>query len=128
MILVDTSVLIDAIRTGDPKITALLRTHAAAACGVVRAELLHGVRSAADRRNTLALLATLGSVPTPEAVWDTVGDHLHSLRTKGVTVPFADAILTTLAIVNGVELWTRDAHFGLIQKVLPALQLFTEPP
>lgn len=128
MILVDTSVLVDAIRTGDPKITALLRAHNAAACGVVRAELLHGVRSAADRRNTLALLATLGHVPTPEPVWDAMGDHLHTLRTRGVTIPFPDAILTTLAIGNDLELWTRDAHFTLVQGVLPALKLFVEPP
>jgi predicted nucleic acid-binding protein len=128
MILVDSNVLIAAIRTGDPKITALLRAHNAAACGVVRAELLHGVRSAADRRNTLALLGTLGHVPTPDAVWDAVGDNLYALRTNGVTVPFPDAILANLALVNDLELWTRDAHFALIQRVLPALKLFVEPP
>lgn len=128
MILVDTNVLIALIRTGDPKLTALLRTHGGAVPGIVRAELLHGVRSAVDRRNTLALFATLGAVPTPEAIWDDVGDNLRALRAHGVTVPFPDALLATLALFHDLELWTRDAHFGLIQGVLPALQPFVEPP
>ena len=128
MILVDTGVLIDAIRTGDPKIGGLLRQHAGAVCGVVRAELLHGVRSPADRRQTLAMLATLGHLTTPESAWDDVGDNLHMLRSHGVTAPFADVVLATLAILNDIELWTRDAHFTLFQKWLPALKLFQEPP
>ncbi len=128
MILVDTGVLIDVIRTGDPKLIGLLQNHAGAVCGVVRAELLHGVRSPADRQQTLILLATLGSLPTPEPVWDHVGDNLQTLRSHGVTLPFADAILATVAIVHNLELWTRDAHFTLIQKHLPALKLFQEPP
>ena len=40
----------------------------------------------------------------------------------------AAAILATLAIVNDTELWTRDTHFKLIQKCLPSLKLFQEPP
>ena len=46
----------------------------------------------------------------------------------GVTVPFPDVVLVTLAIDSGVELWTRDKHFALMQTVLPALKLFQEPP
>ena len=74
------------------------------------------------------MLAALGAVFTPESVWDDVGDNLCTLRTHGVTVPFPDAVLATLAIVNHLELWTHDAHFLLIQKWLPALKLFQEPP
>ena len=35
MILVDTSVLVDIIRTGDPKLIGLLRQHNGSVCGVV---------------------------------------------------------------------------------------------
>jgi predicted nucleic acid-binding protein len=66
-------------------------------------------------------------VPFPEALWDRAGDHAAELRRNGVTVPFAGVLIATVAIANGVELWTRDAHFGLVQRVPPALQLFTEP-
>lgn len=128
MILVDTSVLIDVIRTGDPQLTGLLRQHGGAVCGVVRAELLQGVRSAADRQQTLTMLSTLGYLPTSEPAWDVVGDNLHTLRAHGVTIPLSDGVLATLAILNDLELWTRDAHFALAQKWLPALKLFREPP
>ncbi len=73
------------------------------------------------------MLNTLGSLPTPENIWDDVGDLLRVLRSHGVTVPFPDAVLASLAIANGMELWTRDAHFVLMQRAAPSLKLFREP-
>ena len=43
------------------------------------------------------------------------------LRAAGISVPFQDVVIATVAIANGVELWTRDQQFALIQQVLPAL-------
>lgn len=63
-----------------------------------------------------------------DSIWDTVGDNLQTLRASGVTVPFADIILATIAITNDDEFWTRDAHFALIQRALPARRLFHKPP
>src|SRR5262245_13850190 len=128
MILVDTNILVTVLRTGDPKVTGLLQSHGAAACGIVRAELLHGVRTPAERQQAIALLGTLAHVPIPDSLWDQVGDNLAALRAVGVVVPFPDVVLVTLAIDSGVELWTRDKHFVLMQPVLPALKLFQEPP
>lgn len=128
MILVDTSVVIPYLRTGDAKIDGLFRTLPVAVCGITHAELFHGVRSVTERARTLTVLAAFTSVPIPDSIWDTVGDNLRALRAGGVTIPFPDAVIATVAIVNDVELWTRDAHFTLVQSVLPALKLFTEPP
>jgi predicted nucleic acid-binding protein len=61
-------------------------------------------------------------------VWDTVGDSLAVLRAGGVTVPFPDAVIATLGISLGVEVWTRDKQFVLMQNALPGLRLFLEPP
>ncbi len=58
----------------------------------------------------------------------TLGDNLNTLRAGGMTIPFADAVIATVAVVNDIDLWTRDAHFTLVQGVLPALKLFAEPP
>jgi predicted nucleic acid-binding protein len=128
MILVDTNVLIAVARTGDPKIVGLLSAHGGAVCGVTRAELLHGVRTAAERAAVLTMLGTLSAVPIPEPTWDAVGDNLNALRAGGVTIPFPDAVIATVAIVNDLELWTHDAHFSHVARVLPSLKLFTEPP
>ena len=43
-------------------------------------------------------------------------------------MPFPDAVIASVAIANGIELWTRDRHFTLVQQLLPALKLFPEPP
>ena len=40
----------------------------------------------------------------------------------------ADVIIATLGIHLDVEVWARDHHYLDIQKVLPVLKLFKEPP
>jgi predicted nucleic acid-binding protein len=128
MILVDTSVVIDYTRSGDAKMLALFQTHSAAICGVTRAEVLAGVRSPQHRGRLVAALNSFFALPILEAGWDQIGDYLLALRTAGVTVPFADVVIAAVAIAHDVELWTRDAQFVLIQRVLPQLKLFQEPP
>lgn len=128
MILVDSGVLIDYSRGADPKLGALFTTLPVAVCGVVRAEVLHGSRNLRDRARLVMLLDGLIQLPIADALWDTIGDALNTLRSKGVTVPFADVILANVALAHDLELWTRDGHFALMQRVLPALRLFAEPP
>jgi len=128
MILVDACVIFDHTRGRDPRLAGWFAALPVAICGVTRAEVLAGVRSPIHRARLAALLSQFAQVPTPEALWDTTGDHLAVLRSSGVTIPFADAVIATVAIANDIELWTRDAHFALVQQVLPALKLFVEPP
>jgi hypothetical protein len=128
MILVDTSVVIDYARGKDAKLVSLLPTLPVAVCGIVRAELLYGSRDPGDRPALLTLLNTFQQVPIPDSMWDIVGDHLAALRAAGITVPFQDVVIATLAIANDIELWTRDAQYAMIQTVLPALHLFQKPP
>jgi len=128
MMLVDTNVLIAVLRTNDPKLANLLNTNGAAACGIVQAELLCGARTPRERALIVAILGTLGTAPITEAIWEQVGDNLATLRSRGVTVPFPDVVMATLAVSLGTELWTRDQHFALMQQALPALRLFREPP
>ena len=128
MILIDTNILIAAIRVPDPApLIAQMRANDGAVCGVVRAEFLHGARTQAGHLQALTVLNALGQIPTPEGMWDEVGANLRVLRSQGIAVPFPDAVLATLAIVNGLELWTRDNHFLLMRNVLPSLRLFPEP-
>jgi predicted nucleic acid-binding protein len=128
VILLDSSVIFDHTRGTDPRLAGFFKTLPIGVCGVVRAEVLHGARNPANRVALLALLNQFAQIPTPETCWDAVGDNLAVLRSNGVTVPFADAILATIALIGGHELWTRDTHFALIQKWLPTLKLFVEPP
>jgi predicted nucleic acid-binding protein len=128
MILVDTSVLIDYLRTKDAKVLALMQRHGGAVCGIVRAEILHGALNTGYRSRLVNALNALAQLPLPETIWDQVGDTLAALRARGVTVPFPDAVIATVAIENDVEVWARDTHFPAMQKVLSRLKLFQEPP
>ena len=128
MILADTSIVVALLRTRDPRLRGLVVAHDGAVCGVTRAEILHGTRDAKHRQQLLTALSLFQHVPIPDSLWDSVGDHLAALRAAGVTIPFADAILAAVAIANNIELWSHDAHFALVQRVLTQLQLFQEPP
>jgi predicted nucleic acid-binding protein len=128
MILLDSSVLIDALRTADPRFGQLFTAHGAALCGVTKAEVLYGARDLSDYRRLEAALAQFPNIDFPESLWVQVGHNLFLLRTNGVTVPFPDVVIATIAIAADVEVWTRDQHYAHIQHVLPALKLFQEPP
>jgi predicted nucleic acid-binding protein len=128
MILADTSVVIEFLRTGNAKLRGLVVSTPAAICGVTRAEVLHGARDSAHRQKLVTALDLFQQVSMPEPLWDRVGDHLAALRSSGVTVPLADVVIATIAIENHLELWTRDAQFAHIQNVILHLKLFQEPP
>ena len=56
--------------------------------------------------------------------WQVLGNNLYKLRRKGLTVPFSDAMIATLAIKYDIPVWTGDKHFALIKNVLTDLRLF----
>lgn len=128
MILTDTSVVIDWLRAPTTRLFGLITRHTAAIFGVTVAEVFAGARTAAELANYPAALSLFGNVPIPPDIWERVGHNLFACRRAGITVPLADAVLATVAMDNGWELWTYDTHFSLMQTALPALRLFVEPP
>lgn len=128
MILVDTSVVIDLSRGKDAKLIALLPSLPTAICGITRAEVLHGARSAQHRLDLITLLAPFQQFSIPDLLWDEVGDSLANLRRQGISAPFQDVTIAVTGIFHGVEVWTRDKQFQRIQTVLSQLKLFQEPP
>ena len=97
-------------------------------CGVTIAELFAGVRTAKDEAKLRAALADFKAQAIPDTLWETIGRNQSSFSASGVTVPLVDTAPATIAIALGIDLWTYDAHFTMIQRVLPALTLFQEPP
>ena len=120
--------LIDFLRTKEPKLGRLFRSEPVAICGVSRAEILAGARQPQDRLRLMQFLGAFQQVATPEPLWDQAGDTLAALYAVGITVPFPDALVATVAIENDLEVWARDPHFPIMQKILPHLKLFQEPP
>lgn len=124
MILVDTNIIIRFWRSPDEKTADVFRNEDVAVCGTVKAELLHGARSEEDYRRIVSALADFPCIEMRETDWDLLGYYLYLLRTGGVTIPFQDALIATLALSNEASVWTNDKHFTLIQSVLPKLQLY----
>jgi predicted nucleic acid-binding protein len=128
MVLTDTSVVIDWLRAPTPRLLGLITGHGAAICGITVAEVFAGARTPAELAHYPVALSVFGTVAIPPDMWERVGQNLFLCRRAGITVPLADAVIATMAIDSGAELWTYDAHFALMQGALPALKLFAEPP
>ncbi len=128
MILTDTSVLIDYSRTGDLHLHALFLTLPVAVCGIEWAEVLSGTRTVNARSEAMRILTSFKFLPIPDSLWEKVGDNRSLLLSKGLSVPFNDVVLATLAIELDIEVWARDLHFPQMQIHLPRLKLFVEPP
>lgn len=128
MILVDSGVLIDFLRTKDAKLAALFRSLPVAVCGATRAEIFCGARDSANRQRLIVFLRPFQQVSIADSLWDALGDNLAALRASGITVPLADALIATVGIENSIEVWARDTHFPTMQKTLSRLRLFQEPP
>ena len=124
MILVDTSILIAYLRSKDASLLARFRELDAAICGITRAEILCGTRDDRHRDRLLECLDVFHQLSIPETLWDEIGDALALLRRNGITVPFTDVVIAMVAVASGLELWTDDRQFSLIQGVLPQLKLF----
>jgi len=124
MILADTSIVIDFFRVADSKLQRIVIDEPAAVCGITRSEALHGARSPQERAKVFAGLELFKQISIVDSDWDEIGDLLAALRSAGIAVPMADAVIASVAISRDLPLWTRDAQFALIQQVAPRLQLF----
>ncbi|MCG3197233.1 MAG: tRNA(fMet)-specific endonuclease VapC [bacterium] len=123
-VLLDTNVLVDLWRQPFESALDRLPMGRAAICGVTRAELLQGARSATDKETINRRLRMFIQIPITEDLWGELGDILACLRRQGISVPFPDALISTVALHEGIALWTNDSHFGLIQRAFPNLDLY----
>jgi pilT protein domain protein len=124
MVLADTNIFIDFWNSPTDELIKCFEREDIVICGVVRAELLHGAISDTDFNNIVNLLNAFDEKLFDNDDWQLLGSNLYKLRRKGLTVPFSDAIIATLAIKYDIPVWTGDKHFLLIQNVLTNLKLF----
>jgi predicted nucleic acid-binding protein len=127
MILVDTTLVVDYLRAPTPRLIRAIKDHEAAICGVTLAEIHAGARSPKDSQKFDAALSIFGRVAIPKKIWPSLGHNLALLGAKGISVPFPDALIATVALENDLQLLQHDRHFPDIQEVIPTLKLFPEP-
>jgi hypothetical protein len=80
-------------------------------CGVVLAEVIHGIKIDKELKATEEALTALAYVETEPRIWQKTGEALRSLRQKGIILPLTDVLLAILALENNLEIFTTDTHF-----------------
>jgi predicted nucleic acid-binding protein len=117
VVLVDSSIWIDLLRQGEDPAQAMAphaERHDLAICGVVRAEVLRGMREPRTRQALAGYFNCLLYIPTLNKVWERTEEILWQGDRLGRVIPLSDAIIAACALqADGVVL-TRDAHFSTI--------------
>lgn len=127
MVLVDSSVWIEAARrAGSPVVKCglegLLEEFKAALCGVVWLEVLGGARDT-ERVQMRSYLAALPRLDTEEQTWNRAAVAAAQLRDSGLTIPWSDVLVATVALIHEVRVYAHDRHFNLMAPAL-GLQLY----
>ena len=121
MILVDTSVWIDLLRTGRAG-TAAERIANHVTCGPVLQEVLQGLPDDAlsqEFRDAFLILPRLDD-PLPAHVFLEAAEIYQAGRRKGYTVRSTiDCLIAAIAIRNAVPVWHKDRDFNAISRFTP---------
>ena len=128
MVLVDSSVWITAGRRDgrlEVKVAleSLLEAYEACWCSVVKLEVLGWAR--AEQRPKLSFFfSTIPYKPITEPLWESAKKLCWKLRDNGLTVPTNDVLIAALAIESCCRVYSVDAHFQEIARIVPALGLY----
>jgi len=124
MILVDTNIIVDFWKNTTDELKNIFISEDIYICGITKAELLYGARNESEFRKIKNALEYFSEVEIDIDIWDELGRNLFLLKTNGLTVPFQDALLATVALKNNLQIWTNDKHFNFIRLILSDLQLY----
>ena len=124
MVLLDTNVIIDIWRDDNDENINTLKNEEVCICGVVKSELMHGAVSEKNLEEISSRLSYLDEINIKDSEWDEFGKFLYKLRTNGLTLPYADAMIAFIAIKNNLSVKTKDKHFSLISVIVPELKLY----
>ena len=114
-IMLDTTVWIHFFRqSGELSIAdavdGLLASDRGALCGMVKLELLQGVRPH-ERKRLRHLLEAVSYVETTREDFEDAGERLGELRKEGVTVPSSDGLIAAICLRRNLKLFTTDQRF-----------------
>lgn len=127
MILIDSCIYIEHLRAGrDPAqvFAPYAPQHDLATCGVIRCEVLRGMRTPKAKHALADYLGCLLYIPTLNNVWEAAEELLWHTDRAGFKIPVTDAIIAACAIKAGGAVLTHDKHF----RSIPGLRVFAEFP
>jgi predicted nucleic acid-binding protein len=122
MVLVDTSALIEFFRRqGNLEVKlavrGLLDAFEATLCGPVELEFLGGARRE-EKDRIQAWFNILPYLRNDQKIWRRAAETYSKLRAEGLTVPWNDALIATLALKSGCRVYAVDKHFESMAPLL----------
>lgn len=118
MILVDSDVLIDALRGREPardRLRRELKNHRVATTSISAFELEAGAWTEAELGKVTTLLEAMPVIPFEWRAASAAAAARRALEGAGRTINMADYLIAGIALAHDVPLWTRNrAHFERI--------------
>jgi predicted nucleic acid-binding protein len=115
--LVDSTIYIDLLRRGED-VPFVLRPSLIGGqlfiCGVIRAEVLRGIRTIEVRNELSEMFDLMVEVPTDGVIWRKVAELAWSLDRRGVLLPLTDIAIACCALAVDTAVVTTDPHFSRI--------------
>lgn len=119
-VLVDSSVFIHLLRRGLDPVDALREEFGAldiVTCGVVKIEVLRGMKTPKARAHMESFLSVCQFVPSNNALWDAAIDLAWSMDRAGQIIPATDILIAVSAQRVGASILTLDHHFAMIPRL-----------
>ena len=113
-VMVDSNVYIDLLRSKQDAIHVLYRwagDRNLAVCGMVRLEVLRGVKSLKLLTKLSAFMDVMCNVPSTASLWTEAAELAWKLDRQGIVIPASDIVIAASAIRHGAAVMTSDAHF-----------------
>ena len=129
-VLVDTSVWSLALRRGARDLSAaeqsavaelaqLIREGRARILGLIRQELLSGIKAPAQFEKLRAALRAFPDEPIGTADHEAAAKASNACRSRGVVVSLVDILICSVAATRGWPIFTTDTDFARYARLLP---------
>jgi predicted nucleic acid-binding protein len=117
-VLIDSNVYIDLMRAKRDVVNELYRwagSRELVLCGMIRLEVLRGIKQPRARQMVSAFMDVMINVPTDNRLWVEATDLAWRLDRNGITLPAPDLLIAASAMRLGAAVMTSDSHFRNIE-------------
>lgn len=117
-VMIDSNVFIDLMkrhRDPAPLLYLWAGVRNLAICGMVRVEVLRGVKSPKAYALLNDFMDVMVNVPSTNRLWEQAVALAWKLDRKGLVIPGTDVVIAACALEIGAAVMTSDAHFSKIE-------------